>query len=821
MADKRVIEQTASSEIYNDDWFLKDSVLQGTTKISAGNLKELLTGDVNDRVDKLLRNIIGPTYEWSASKTYKAGAIVYYEDSLYYCIVDTATVGTFVPSEWRYVDLYENLTGKIQSVIKMLAPYMQFSDVSSIMPYSKGDIVRYQPSGTYKEKFYVAKEDLPEGVESYDANDWDEYDTIGELIAGLIADISDSLTADGISYDNTTSGLEADDVQEAIDEVVTAVESVETALETKAEVDGFYDELYAGNLLSENTESDNAPYLYRQSPSGKSCVDLSLVGGTVAWNQLVQNGNFASADKWTASSATFSVQDGIATVTRTTSSGGIISDNIPFANGHKYIVSAIVKNGSSESLTATVRVNGKDIPIADNTNWQTVQGVISGDASSVQYVYFRIASASASTTLLIDSVMLIDLTQMLGSAIADNVYTLEQSTAGSGIAWLKSYGFFTKDYYAYQSGKLESVNVSAKKVVGFNQLNENLFVADKWLYATNGNIQDVSGRYATVEYIPCMPSTRYYFVAIKDGTPVTATYELILCWYDENKTFISCENANISTRTQLSPSNAHYFRIGKLTGQNVNVNISDTAKNGTYEPYNSKTYPLDSSLTLRGILKKDANNNLYYDGDTYESDGSVKRKRTQLVLDGLKSYGSIQADTNTVRAYIQINDMMPNNTTTINIVSANPTYAPDYLYSSTNDVEGVCENKNATTNGIWFRIAKSKLSSYDLTGIRAYLSNNPITVEYELKTPTTESATPFTNPQFVGSTEEFVDAQTSASTPTRDVEIPVGQDSKYHTDLKAKLEELAKIPDVPSTNGTYTLKATRSASGVEYNWVSG
>ena len=201
MADKRVIEQTASTELFDDDWFLKDSVLEGTTKISASVLAELFTGDVNDRVDKLLRNIIGPTYEWSASKTYKAGAIVYYEDSLYFCIVDTATVGTFVPSEWRYTDLYENLTGKINSVIKMLAPYMQFSDISSIMPYSKGDIVRYQPTGTYKEKFYVAKEDLPEGIESYDPNDWDEYDTIGELIAGIMAEAGkvDDVKVDGTS----------------------------------------------------------------------------------------------------------------------------------------------------------------------------------------------------------------------------------------------------------------------------------------------------------------------------------------------------------------------------------------------------------------------------------------------------------------------------------------------------------------------------------------------------------------------------------------------------------------------------------------------
>ena len=73
-------------------------------------------------------------------------------------------------------------------------------------------------------------------------------------------------------------------------------------------------------------------------------------------------------------------------------------------------------------------------------------------------------------------------------------------------------------------------------------------------------------------------------------------------------------------------------------------------------------------------------------------------------------------------------------------------------------------------------------------GIRTYESGDESLADaitdgtntvYKLTTPITESATPFTNPQLVGSTEEFVDAQTSASTPTRDVDIPCGQDSKY------------------------------------------
>ena len=59
-----------------------------------------------------------------------------------------------------------------------------------------------------------------------------------------------------------------------------------------------------------------------------------------------------------------------------------------------------------------------------------------------------------------------DLTLMFANnpAIADYAYSLEQSTAGSGIAWLRSYGFFTEDYYPYNPGELISVNTSGHKI---------------------------------------------------------------------------------------------------------------------------------------------------------------------------------------------------------------------------------------------------------------------------------------------------------------------------------------------------------------------
>ena len=85
--------------------------------------------------------------------------------------------------------------------------------------------------------------------------------------------------------------------------------------------------------------------------------------------------------------------------------------------------------------------------------------------------------------------------------------------------------------------------------------------------------------------------------------------------------------ASATSGTFTIPSNAMFVRLG-MFDQNIDfvcINLSDPAKNGTYKPYEEHSYPLDSTLTLRGLFKLDANNKLYADGDTYEYTGNVTR----------------------------------------------------------------------------------------------------------------------------------------------------------------------------------------------------
>ena len=56
---------------------------------------------------------------------------------------------------------------------------------------------------------------------------------------------------------------------------------------------------------------------------------------------------------------------------------------------------------------------------------------------------------------------------------------------------------------------------------------------------------------------------------------------------------------------------------------------------------------------------------------------------------------------------------------------------------------------------------------------------NGVYLVYELATPTTENATPFTSPQSVSreGTEQYIDGKVASG--TRDVAVPVGHETEY------------------------------------------
>lgn len=167
------------------------------------------------------------------------------------------------------------------------------------------------------------------------------------------------------------------------------------------------------------------------------------------------------------------------------------------------------------------------------------------------------------------------------------------------------------------------------------------------------------------------------------------------------------------------------------------------------------SYPLDSSLELRGIPKLDSSNNLYYDGDTYASNGTVTRKY------GIVDLGTLTwtYQSSTSMFYSGAYNAMKSNTT-------NGIVSNGYiLVSSTLTVQSTDKSIAKDSNGRMY----IKDSSYT-TSASFQTAMSGVYLVYELATPTTESATPYQNPQRVGSTEEYV----------TDSIVPVGHNSKYY-----------------------------------------
>ena len=158
----------------------------------------------------------------------------------------------------------------------------------------------------------------------------------------------------------------------------------------------------------------------------------------MAWNQLVPT----TASRATVNGVTITNNgDGSWTFNGTaTADGNYLFGSLPVTKGHKYYVT-----GAKTPL----RLGFAGLHIDD------VGGGIWSDSLDYSSLSFR---ADFGGGAVFNGVTIYpqayDLSLMFGSTIADYVYGLGSA---NGIAKLKSWGFFTEDYYPYDSGSLKSV----------------------------------------------------------------------------------------------------------------------------------------------------------------------------------------------------------------------------------------------------------------------------------------------------------------------------------------------------------------------------
>jgi len=567
-----------------------------------------------------------------------------------------------------------------------------------------------------------------------------------------------------------TSAQIAQDVLESIPEdysdLSESVEDLKSAFEEFPT--GIYPDLTVGSLMSEEYTEEKMPYLYRVAGGGIEVGKVeadTIVGGTIAWNQIVQNGNFANGTTgWYKGSADISASNGEVEVTIADAWNNDVRQTKSIYTNHVYFIRFSAKGDEvlSGNIRATVTcVNSNAIyastpPLTTSYQTREVLSKATSSPSGFRITLNENASEYIGQKYYAKNVNIIDLTQMFGTSVADYIYSLEQSTAGAGVAFFRS--LFPNDYYPYNAGELMHVSgVSEHVARGFNQWDE------EWEIGTiNPNTGEKAGDsnyFRSKNFIPVIPGGTYYINA-------PASTAIRQFFYDKNKNYISWMYAQNYTVTV--PSNCAYMMmrmLGTTYNHDICINLS-SSRNGEYEPYEVHSYPLDSSLTLRGIPKLDSANNLYYDGDTYESDGTVTRKYGIVDLGSLAwNYGTLFSN-----GFLVGKAKPP---VTHNV--AGNILCTKYPNIARNSIADKCIAMQ--TDG---SIVVSDSSYTDAATFKAAMSG--VYLVYELATPTTETAEPYAEYQHVtnGGTEEYVSTGI----------VPVGHVTKYPADIVAKVDGL-------------------------------
>ena len=196
--------------------------------------------------------------------------------------------------------------------------------------------------------------------------------------------------------------------------------------------------------------TNNVPYILRDTPDvDGDRLREKIVGGTVAWNQLV--GMPSNPNTTNGITVTLDETTGIYSLSGTsTNSYASFFSNWYAQTGHKYVsITTILANPNNVSFKVR----------ALNIAWPSSSDIVSSNYTQTTACGIVGFSANTDLTGIKFRASIIDLTQMFGSTIADYIYSLEQSEAGAGVAFFKS--LFPADYYPYNSGELMSVKTSA------------------------------------------------------------------------------------------------------------------------------------------------------------------------------------------------------------------------------------------------------------------------------------------------------------------------------------------------------------------------
>lgn len=593
---------------------------------------------------------------------------------------------------------------------------------------------------------------------------------------------------------------------------------------------------HSAESLDTNLGIDDQTPFNNQTAGGDSDITTGiqnlkkLVGASVVTNQLLQP---MTNSTWGAYNGTVTFSDYVATYTAQASDSYFGHSSIQVTSGHRYLVIGDIKLSSTPSGNVWLRAYlGASGQYADTyvdkttTNWQRIATVMTMVGTQI-YIRVRDNSTSNWVTIQVKNVMLIDLTKMFGSQVADFIHTKEQAIAGDGIVIFKS--MFPNDYYAYNTGTFIHSQSAKLKMVDYNQAN---FDFSKF---TN-----------PVDYYVCpinlIKGQTYVLDASLIGTAISNVVVGIVPYGDRysqfSNHFISIIMSNGSIRTKQTFTVNDIWTSPKLVvyasgetqfkqifdNYNVWLYLKWDNSRTDYEPYQEHIYDLPND-TLRGVLKV-VNNKIVADGDEEYPDGTKKTKYN------IKTYSSSDVTEFSVTyenvKYYQI----PKSTdyknygiwsVAVDAISTNFSLTPDSVLDSADNIGKIIVNMARDAFVIGFAVGT--------TLAQAQAAINGLEILYELATKTETTSTAFAENIYVDDfgTMEFLDENN-----TRIAGIQ-GNEIFYKANISGFAESLYSkadgdpneimlksdnvVPSAPTTNGTYTLKDIVSNNNPTYQWV--
>lgn len=528
-------------------------------------------------------------------------------------------------------------------------------------------------------------------------------------------------------------------------------------------------------------------FVYRKSLTTIKAKSLTLdriKGHSLAFNQIVQNGNFANGTAgWGTVLLSISAANNVITGTKTATPGttlnSAIQQNLNTISGHKYYCSAYLKSNNTATqcnifLRKTLNQNISDFEVY--SDFTHISAVFTANDS---YTSFRIGCRNQNdntqdVNMSAKQVMLVDLTLMFGAG--NEPSTVEEFEA-----------LFPQLYYDYNVGTTISNNADSVETVGLNQWDEEW---GNYAWSPQGVRQNNNSVIGTPEPIRVFPDFDYYIRLgsvpriILGGFAIDGSFRQLTTNFRGGVVHIPADIMAIVFNT---------YAVDNITTYNhdICINISDASKNGTYEPYKKSTLPLG----LNSFRVKDSQGNiititggLKSAGDAYdEIVGNKYIKRIGEVDLGTLTWVKIPNYQNVFRSQNIATKRAVSGDGTSNIICSKYSTIDRSGHSVLTNFSGsICEVNTSNPN-TRVALADNDYINYTEQQVKADLSG--VMLYYELATPEVyELVEPIVPTVKAGTTEARI-------SPNADgLSAPFCADMTYSVDTNlASIAELQRI----------------------------